>query len=484
MGPELPLAIELPKRGSRRLVKTLHAQLRSAIVDGRLVAGLKLPSSRLLARQCGVSRNCVIAAYDLLHAEGYLTAQQRGGTYVAGAVRGHAGRGNGRAIGDPRSRLAPHRRIDPPIIRLRPTGDFDFDFCVGVPDASAFPFDAWRRLSARTARAFSRAPGGYGQPEGSIALRVAIAQHVSLTRAVACSADDVVVTSGAQQAFDLLARVFVTAAKTVVAVEEPGYPPLRWAFESCGAKLAPVPVDSEGIIVERIPRNARVICVTPSHQFPMGHVMSMARRSALLEFARRNRAIVVEDDYDGEFSHTGRPLDALQTLDRSQSVFYVGTFSKCLFPALRLGFVVVPDWARVAVIAAKQRSDWHTGLLTQEALAAFVADGYLVRHIRKMRGLYRERRNALISALERLPEVEVVPAETGLHVTVLLPDRKNAARVAAAAAKDGIRVHSLDWYALSDKGANGLVCGLGSIPTHRVDAGVKRLGRLLRAEHH
>jgi GntR family transcriptional regulator/MocR family aminotransferase len=461
-------------------MKTLHAQLRGAIVDGRLGTGLKLPSSRLFARQYGISRNCVIAAYDLLLAEGYLTAEPRGGTYVAGAVPGLPERSRAPALANRRSALAARWRADPAIVKFRPAGDFDFDFGVGVPDTSTFPFDTWRRLTARTGRAFSRAPGGYGEPEGSAALRMEIARHVSVTRAVACDADAVVVTSGAQQAFDLLARVFVTPEKTVVAVEEPGYPPLRWAFESSGAKLAPVPVDSEGIIVERIPRSARVICVTPSHQFPMGYVMSMRRRAALLEFARRNGAIVVEDDYDGEFNHTGRPLDALQTLDRSQSVVYVGTFSKCLFPALRLGFVVVPDWARQAVIAAKQRSDWHAALPTQDALAAFVAEGHLMRHIRKMRGLYRERRNTLIRALERLPEVEVMPAETGLHVTVLLPGRKSAARIAAAAANDRIRVHSLDWYGLSDKRPNGLVCGLGLIPTQRIDAGVRRLAKLLQ----
>lgn len=480
MGPELPLAIHLPSRGSRLLAKTLHAQLRSAIVDGRLRAGLKLPSSRALARQYGVSRNSVIAAYDLLLAEGYLTAHPRGGTYVARAVPVPPERHRPPRIGALRSRLAPSWRGEPDVVRFRPSRDFDFDFAVGVPDVSVFPFDAWRRLTVRAARAFARAPAGYGEAEGSRALRAPIARHVSVTRAVACDADDVVVTSGAQQAFDLLARLFVTAGKSVVAVEEPGYPPLRWAFESSGARIAPVPVDAEGIVVERIPRNARIICVTPSHQFPMGYVMSMARRAALLEVARRNGAIVIEDDYDGEFTHTERPLDALQTLDRSQSVFYVGTFSKCLFPALRIGYVVVPGWARERFVAVKQRCDWHTALPTQDALAAFIAAGHLARHLRKMRTRYRERRNALLRALERLPDAEVVPAQAGLHVTVLLHNRKNAARVAAKAAKAGVRVHSLDWYALAAKRANGLVCGLGAIPTERIDAGVKRLAECLR----
>lgn len=479
MEPELPLTIDVPERGSRRLVKDLHSQLRSAIIDGRLKPGVRLPSSRSLARAWRVSRNCVIAVYDLLVSEGYVTALPRGGTYVAGTTLQRADRGRALLTIDLRPRLARHWRATPLVVRFQPSSSFDFDFGVGVPDSSAFPFDWWRRLSARALRAFSRAPAGYAEPEGRHMLREAIARHVSLTRAVACNANDVVVTSGAQQAFDLLARVLVTAGKTVVALEDPGYPPLREAFSSCGARLAPVPVDAEGIVVDRIPRDARVICVTPSHQFPMGCVMSARRRAALLDFARRHRAVVIEDDYDGEFSHTGRPLDALKTLDAAQCVFYVGTFSKCLFPALRLGFVVVPAWASEVIVAAKQRSDWHGALLTQDALAAFMADGHLARHIRRMRNAYRERRNVLLHALQRFPDIDVLPAEAGLHVTTLLPSEQNAARIAAAAAKRGIRVYSLDWYSMSRKRPNGLIWGLGQIATPRVEAGVDRLAPLL-----
>ena len=480
MDPAMPLSIELPQRGSRRLVKALHGQLRSAIVGGRLKPGLKLPSSRAFARQYGVSRNCVIAVYDLLVSGGYAAARPRGGTYVAAAA--HLRRDDARdpATSELRSRFGRSWRSGTSIVRFRPAGDFDFDFAVGVPDTAAFPFDAWRRVSTRTLRAFARRAGAYAEPEGSASLREQIAAHASQTRAVACDRDHVVVTCGAQEAFNLLARVLVTSGRTVVAVEDPGYPPLQWAFESCGAKLAPVPVDAEGIVVERIPRNAKVVCVTPSHQFPMGYVMSARRRTALLEFARRHRAIVIEDDYDGEFNHTGRPLDALQTLDRSWFVFYVGTFSKCLFPGLRLGFVVVPDWARDAVVAAKQRTDWHAALLAQDTLATFIADGHLMRHVRKMRATYSERRNTLIDALGRLPSVEVVPAEAGLHVTALLPRGKVAARVAAAAADHGIRVHSLDWFTRSAKRPNGLLWGLGSIATPLIEAGVARLAPLLR----
>ncbi|MBX5462985.1 MAG: PLP-dependent aminotransferase family protein [Steroidobacteraceae bacterium] len=480
MGPALPLTINVPEHGSRRLIKDLHAQLRSAIIDGRLKPGLRLPSSRSLAQEWRVSRNCVVAVYDLLLSEGYIRALPRGGTYVADTALRPTERGKALPLDNLQSPLARHWRSKPRIFRFEPSSGFEFDFGVGVPDTSVFPFDWWRRLSARALRAFSRAPGGYAEPEGRQSLREAIARHVSLTRAVACNADDVVVTSGAQQAFNLLARVLVTPGKTVVALEDPGYPPMREAFVSCGAKLAPVPVDSEGIVVERIPHGARIVCVTPSHQFPMGCVMSARRRAALLDFARRRRAVVIEDDYDGEFSHTGRPLDALKTLDTAHCVFYVGTFSKCLFPALRLGFVVVPAWAREAVIAAKQRSDWHGALLSQDALAVFMAEGHLARHVRKMRSVYRERRDVLLHALRQLPGVDVLPAEAGLHVTTLLPRRLNAARIAAAAANDGIRIYSLEWCSISKKRPNGLLWGLGQIATPRVEAGVQRLSRMLR----
>ncbi len=482
MEPVFPISLQLPSRGSRQLLRSVHQQLRAAIADGRLKAGFRMPGSRTLAELLGVSRNCVVAAYDLLLSEGYVTAHPGGGTFVADIGRTRSSRQGPSNGFEMKERLAPYWRSEPAIIRFAPAADFTFDFVVGLPDKSEFPFEVWRRLSARALRGLSRAPAAYIEPEGRETLREAIAKHVSFVRAVACTKSDVVVTSGAQQAFDLLARVLVTPGKTVVAVEEPGYPPMRWAFDGCGGQVVPVPVDSEGIQVEQIPRNAKVICVTPSHQFPMGPALSARRRTQLLEFAAEHGAVIIEDDYDGEFNHAGRPLDALQTLDRAQSVFYVGTFSKSLFPALRLGYVIAPEWARQALIAAKQRVDWHGAALAQDTLAAFMTEGHLARHVRRMRSVYAQRRELLEAAISRhLPrELSVVPSSGGLHITALLSGSRQAARIAQAAAEERMRLMPISRYAASSSSPNGFAMGLGMIPAHRIEDGVSRLARLLR----
>lgn len=482
MEPVLPIAIELPKRGSRQLLRSVHQQIRAGIVAGRLKPGFRMPGSRTLAEQIGVSRNCAVAVYDRLLREGYVTARSGGGTFVVDIGRTRRLEPPPAAAREMVERLTRYWRTEQPIVRSRPAGDFTFDFVVGLPDKSELPFEMWRRLSARALRGLSRAPAAYMEPEGREVLRDAIAKHVSFVRAVACTKADVIVTSGAQQAFDLLARIIVVPGRTTVAVEEPGYPPMRWAFEGHGVQLAPVPVDEEGIIVEQIPRTARLVCVTPSHQFPMGPAMSARRRTQLLEFAHRNGALILEDDYDGEFNHGGRPLDALQTLDRTQCVFYVGTFSKSLFPALRLGFVVAPEWARNALIAAKQRCDWHGAALAQDSLASFMSEGHLARHVRRMRGIYSQRRQLLEASLKRhFPhDLRVVNAEGGLHITTILRQERPAERIAQAAAEDRLRVIPISRYSLLKESPNGLVFGLGMIPTHRIDAGVARLARHLR----
>ena len=479
MEPLLGLAIDLPPRESRNLLGALHRQLRSAILDGRLKPGLRLPATRALAEGLGVSRNTALAAYDLLLSEGYLVARRGAGTYVAGGLPQPKARAQREAPG-PDRRLTPFWReaaAAPPAAKT----PHRFDFHIGLPDKGPFPFRVWRRLSARALRALSKAPAAYAEAEGRPALREAIAKHVSFARAVACRADDVVVTAGAQQAFDLIARVLVTPGRTVVATEEPGYPHLRSAFAAAGARIRPVPVDGEGMVVERLPAAARIVCVTPSHQSPLGAIMSLARRAALLDFARRNGAVVVEDDYDGEFGLAGRPLDALQTLDRAETVFYVGTFSKSLFPALRLGFVVAPPWARPALIAAKRLVDWHPPVLAQDTLAAFIAEGHLARHVRKMRRIYGERRAVLRESLARHcgERLVVLPGEAGLHLAALLAGGKSASTIAAAAAADGVGVQSLASYGTSKAARSGLAFGYGMIGAERIEAGVRRLARLL-----
>ncbi|WP_430392378.1 PLP-dependent aminotransferase family protein [Dyella sp. 20L07] len=473
----LALPIELPRRGR---LQALHGQLRGAILDGRLKAGQPLPSTRGLAVSLGISRNTVVAAYDRLLSEGYVTARQGAAYAVAAAlVVRPVTACVASEVGD-RRLAAPWRqaRLPTAASSLPPVR---FDLRVGVPDASRFPFDTWRRLSARALRTLSRAPAQYDTAQGRSALRAAIAGHVSFARAVACQADDIVVTNGAQQAFDLLARVLVTPGHTVIAVEDPGYPPLRAAFQAAGARVVPVPVDAEGLVVERIPREARVIYTTPSHQFPLGMAMSPARRLALLALAREQGALVIEDDYDGEFRYSGRPLDALQTLDRDGAVFYVGTFSKSLFPALRLGYVVAPSWALAAVAKARQLSDWHGDVLAQDTLALFMAEGHLARHVRKMRRIYAERRERLLDGLARhAGMLQPLAADAGLHLAASLPPHVSAAGIVRAALASDVRLEALDEYVLGADAPNGLAFGLGMIPAASIDDACRRLGQVLQ----
>ncbi|MGJ7527050.1 PLP-dependent aminotransferase family protein [Variovorax sp. GB1P17] len=485
MEPLFELAIRLPDSGSRDLLREVHRQLRSAILDGRLQPGARLPATRALALRLGVSRNTVLAAYDLLLSEGYLLARPGAGTYVADTLpqsrRGRTARGMAAKrdqrlvpLNVPGADLAP-------TLQPRPSRD---DFRVGLPDVAAFPFDIWRRLSDRALRRVAREPADYADPQGQAVLREAIARHVSFTRAVGCTADDIVVTAGAQQAFGLLARILVVPGRTVVAVEELFYPSLREAMMAAGAKVVTVPTDTEGLCVERLPPEARVICVTPSHQFPTGVAMSPQRRAALLAFARARNAVVIEDDYDSEFRFAGRPLDALQTLDRAESVFYVGTFSKSLFPALRLGFVVAPPWARAALVRARELADWHGPVLGQEALAAFIAEGHLARHIRKMRKLYGARRSALLAALVRhgAGRLEPIPSDAGLHLSAWLRGDTRDHTVVERAAAVGITLPPLSRFALdplAPDAPNGLAFGYGLIAESQIDGAIRRLVQLL-----
>ena len=480
----LELAITLPPRGSGAVMRALHRELRAAILDGRLKPGLRLPSTRILAESWGVSRNTVMGAYDLLLSEGYLFARHGAGTYVAETlpVRAEHVQGTEETLKEPDSRLSAFWRV-PPAYLARPwasTSPSHMLFRLGVPDTAAFPYHIWRRLLARSLRSLAKAPAAYVEAEGRPLLREAIANHVSFARAVACNSNDVVVTAGTQQAFDLLARVLITPGRTTVALEDPGYAPLRAAFAAAGAKLAPVPVDSDGLIVDRIPSDVRVICVTPSHQFPLGVAMSMRRRAELLDFARTQGAVVIEDDYDGEFRFGTTPRDALQTLDRSGCVFYVGTFSKSLFPGIRLGFIVTPPWARRALTVAKQVTDWHQPVLEQDALATFISEGHMARHVRKMRKLYAERKELLMSGLQAhfSPWLEPIPSSGGMHLTALAREPLDYDAIVRSARQRNMDIRSLQALSLNGAGQAGLVLGYGATAPEGITAGLLQLRRL------
>jgi GntR family transcriptional regulator/MocR family aminotransferase len=480
MEPIFELPLTVPPRGDR--LRALHRQLRAAILEGRLQPGLKLPPTRAFAATYGVSRNTAVATYDLLLSEGYLATRRGAGTFVTDVLPKLAERKGPRASSgsnDRRLNAFWREQALPGAGTGGPSSSINF--AMGVPELSLFPMEVWRRLAARALRAFSRQPLVNDSPHGRATLRAAIAKHVSFARAVACSADDITVTGGSQQAFDLLARILVTPNRTVVAVENPGYPPIRTMLAAAGARIVPVPVDAEGLIVERLPANARVVCVTPSHQFPLGAVMSARRRAALLEFAHTRGAVVIEDDYDAEFRFDDRPLDALQTLDRAESVFYVGTFSKSLFPALRLGFVVAPPWAQRALGVAKRYTDRHSAVVEQDTLAAFINEGHLARYVRKMRAVYGARRRVLLNGLQKdfSAWLTPVPSAAGLHLAALATRGLDVESLVERAEQSGVGIRSLRRFELGRAGKAGVAFGYGTLDEARIKEGLTRLRRLL-----
>ena len=441
--------------------RALHGQLRDAIVGGRLAPGVQLPASRALAVECGLSRNTVLAVYDMLLGEGHVVARPGAGTFVAPPP--------------PRA-----ERIE----RDAQTRRTEFDMRAGLPDSARFPFDIWGRLTGRTLRAFARASAGYRAPAGHPALREAIAGHASFARAMACDPEAVVVTAGAQQAFELLARVLVTPERPTVAVEDPGYPATRAAFAAAGARVLPVPVDGDGLVVDLLPPEAAIVCVTPAHQFPLGMPMSPPRRAALLAWAGTHDAVIVEDDYGGEFRFEARPLDTLWTLDRDARVFYVGTFSQRVLRALRMGFVAAPERARRALADARALGDWHGPAIEQGTLAAFIAEGHLARHIRRMRRIYAGRRAVLLDALLRHGSdvLKPIPALAGLHVTARARAPIDAKAVVARAAERGVAIGSLDGFRVDARGADALLFGYGLIEAERIDEAVARVVSAIRAQ--
>jgi GntR family transcriptional regulator/MocR family aminotransferase len=464
--------------GPGDLASKVYGQIRAAIVDGRLPAGERLPSSRELADRLAVSRNTVGVAYDRLAAEGFVLARVGAGTFVS----------------DERPHPVVDRRPDSP---LRPRGVWDrmgeapvmadavveFDFRAGIPDATRFPYSTWRAMFAEELRPSAVGTGTHIDAAGLTALRVAIAQHIGVSRAVRSAADEVFVTSGSQQAVDLVIRVLVEPGDTV-AMEDPGYLPVRRAFVAHGAKVVDVPVDAEGLVVDALPDHARLVYVTPSHQFPLGMPMSLRRRLALLRWAERAGAAVVEDDYDSEYRYGGRPLETLHSLDHTGRVLYVGSFSKVLLPTLRLGFLVAPAPLRTALRKAKHVTDWHTEVPVQAVAARFLAGGHLSRHIRRMRAVYAGRHHLIRARLVEsfAGRLDAVPSAAGLHIAALLPAGTDDKDVAAKAFAVGVAVQPLSRYHRAPSASPGLILGYGAIATDRIEEGLRRLDEVLRHE--
>jgi GntR family transcriptional regulator / MocR family aminotransferase len=468
--------------GRHGLADQIYRALRAAILDGQLRAGEVLPPTRELARRLQVSRNTVGVAYDRLMGEGFLVTRIGAGTYVCD----HFG-----ASASPRRQvttqeLTPHPRWNVSYARWsavgRPgAGGVMYDFRVGLPDVTLFPFETWRRLVARELRPSAVGTAVYGDPAGHAGLRAAIARHVAVSRAVKADADAVTVTAGAQQAIDLIARVLL-APGDCAAVEEPGYPPARLLLQSLGARVCPVHVDGQGIVVEAMPHDARLIYVSPSHQFPLGMPMSLARRIELLRWAGEHDAAIIEDDYDSEFRFGGRPIETLYGLDTRGRVLYVGTFSKTMLPAIRLGFVIAPRSLQSALRVAKYASDWFSPLATQAALARFIDEGLLARHIRKMRAEYERRHERVLQVLtDQGGWLQPIESGAGMHLTALLAggQQLSAAAVLERTGGSGVVANPLAAFYANRPAQSGLVLGYGAIQLTRIEDGLRLLRRVL-----
>lgn len=326
------------------------------------------------------------------------------------------------------------------------------------------------------------APGGYVDPAGLPALRRAIAQWVGRSRAVEAAPDQVIITSGAQQGIDLVTRLLVAAGQAV-AVEDPGYPPVAALLAASGVEVLPVPVDSEGIVVDQIPKRVRLVYTTPSHQAPTGVTMSMARRRELLQFAERHNVGIIEDDYDSEYRHADRPLEPLQRLDRHGRVIYVGTFSKTLSPSLRLGFIVVPEPLAAPTIALRSLIDWHPPATLQATLLRFIVDGHHERHLRRTRKIYSERHRIVVDFVTEAVDVGLLiapqPSYAGLHVTTLLPEGADESSIREAARTNGIALGHFELCWQRPDAPAGLIIGFGSTPTADLPDALAALRKIL-----
>lgn len=476
----------LPARGTATPAwRWFYESLRQRILTGNLRPGTRVPATRDLARQYGVARGTVVLAFEQLKAEGYLEGQIGSGTYVSriqpeALLEVNSPRSLG--VSQTPNKTASFGQYGKRVklfsgYESRPTRAFR----PNLPALDLFPIELWTQITARVLRrAPTRCLMGCDSM-GYLPLREAIADYLASSRGVQCSARQIAVVSGTQEALDITARLLLDKGD-VVCMENPGYTGAARVFVASGAKIHYVPLDNEGVEVHRLPRTPiRLIYVTPGHQFPTGVTMSLTRRLALLESAGRSGALIFEDDYDCEYRYAGRPVPALQGLDQRGLVLYAGTFSKTLFPALRLGYLVVPDCLIDRVEAIKSITSRHAPVLDQAVLHAFFAEGHFVRHVRRMRAVYGERLAVLLEeAREKLEGLLTITGfEAGLQTAGWLPVGIDAECVATAAAQLGVEVTPLSRYAEKQLFVDGLQLGFAAVNPREIRRGVENLARAL-----
>lgn len=486
-------AFSLDPAAPESLHRQLYEELRRAILSGRLAPGSRLPASREFANVSHISRNTVLSAYSQLLAEGYIESRAGSGTFVARSIPetmvpespSSGGRDGAAPAPSTRSLSARGRRIaDAPILR-HPLRTVANAFRPGLPALDHFPMDIWRRLSDRRMRRASVRLLTYDDPQGYLPLREAIAAHLAAGRGARCGPEHIVVVNGSQHGVDLAARVLLDRGDAVW-FEDPGYFAARAAFQAHAAVPVPVPVDGDGMVVsagiERAP-HARLVYCTPSHQNPLGVTMTLGRRVALTQWAERAGAWILEDDNASEYRYRGRPLAALQGIDPSGRVIYVGTFSKVLFSSLRIGYVVAPTDLVPAFVAARVLTDRQSPGLSQAVLADFMNEGHFARHVRRMRMLYADRLAALLKAVRdhAADVLSVDEGEGGMSRVAWLPQGVDDVEVGAEVARAGIQCLPLSEYAMQPRERGGLILGFTGIDEAEIESGIQRVAACVRA---
>ena len=485
--------VKLDGRRKRPMFRQIYDSVRNAILDGQLSKGFALPSSRELATELGVSRMTVVSAYDQLIAEGYLTSAVGRGTFVSRELpeehqmvqfqnrqplSGRSAGGDTPFLSKTGKQFLSERNGLPDFSQgwLKP-------FCPGIPALDQFPIETWTRISRQRWKRFSASDLSYGHPAGYLPLRKSIAEYVQAFRGVRCDHTQVMVLGGTQQAVDVTARLMLDKGDKVL-FENPGYRTARSAIVARGAKIVPMPVDENGAVIsEGIRRapTASLAYVTPSHQFPMGVTLSIERRMELINWAQRNNSLIIEDDYDSEYRYAQRPIPSLQGLDQSGRTVYIGSFSKVIFPALSMGYAIVPAVVTEAFESALAIVGRPPSILDQIILNDFIKQGHFGRHLRRMRKIHQERRTVLVDSIEEHlhGKLQIVGSDAGLHCTARMLTNENAAVVAEKIRRRGVVIRDLSEYEIPTTAAaektNGLIFGFASSTPSQIRAATRSI---------
>jgi len=483
-------SLQLDRESHVPMFQQLYQAIRQAVLSRGLLPGARLPSTRTLAKELEISRNTVVMAYEQLLSEGYVEGQIGSGSYISRFLPDEllAGRLETEKLqAEPGHEIKyrPKRYLaHAPMKIWKGRGGLPRAFRFGVPALDHFPYSTWNRILNKYWRSEPQALLNYGRIAGYRPLCEALAMYLQIARGVRCEPEQIIIVSGSQQGLDLTCKVLLNPSDTVW-MEDPGYHGARAPFLAAGAKIIPVPLDEEGLDVtraEELSPQARLAFVTPSHQFPLGMTMSLTRRLRLLEWASRVGAWIIEDDYDSEFRYSGRPLAALQGLDHDGRVIYIGTFSKVLFPSLRLGYLVVPPNLVDDFTAARAMSDQHSSLIEQAVVTDLLTEGHFSRHIRNMRALYQERQQAVIKAVDKYlgPRLDVHPDNAGMHLVGWLSKDMNDETVAQEAVTHGVDVLPLSVFGSNPLPRPGLLLGYAAINEAQIQEGIERLGKALK----